>query len=192
MLPGLLGAAGSQRGSGSDVRQNGLGALPGAAESLTACRRIGLMRQHLSGALVFRSSTKSLQKHVEQFRQLYFNSAKLYEGTCEKQIGPGCVRMRVKRSSPLSLPSHTLGQARFSGDTQSFISSSLKYQSISARPDDETGLRRKVTWLRMQRIIVCFIPRRASITSSGFLGTGSPDTDLTQPTFRVMGFMCMW
>lgn len=98
MLPGLLEAAGSQRGSGSDMRENALGALWEAAESLTACRRIGLMGQHLSGALVFRSSTKSLRKHVEHFRQLYFNSTKLYEGTCEKQIGPGCVRMRVKWS----------------------------------------------------------------------------------------------
>lgn len=102
MLPGLLAAAGSQRGSGSNVRENGLGAMPGAAESLlTACGGIGLMGQYLSGALVFRSSTKSLQKHVEQFRELYFNSAKLYEGTCEAQARPGCVRMRIKWSPSL-------------------------------------------------------------------------------------------
>lgn len=101
VLPGLLAAAGSQRGSGSNVRENGLGAMLGAAESLTACRGIGLMGQYLSGALVFRSSTKSLQKHVEQFRQLYFNSAKLYEGTYEAQARPGCVRMRIKWSPSL-------------------------------------------------------------------------------------------
>lgn len=51
-------------------------------------------------SLVFRSLTKSPKKHVKRFGQVYFNSAKLYEGNPEEQVGPGCVRMRLKQSLP--------------------------------------------------------------------------------------------
>lgn len=53
MLPRLSESAGSQRGSGSDLGGSGLGAMLGAAgslSSLTACRGVGLMGQNLYGA----------------------------------------------------------------------------------------------------------------------------------------------
>lgn len=49
-------------------------------------------------SLVFRSSTKSLKEHVKRFREVYFNSAKLYEGPPEEPVRSQCAKVRLKLS----------------------------------------------------------------------------------------------
>lgn len=103
--------------------------------------------------------------------------------------------MRIKGSlslKSLQFKAH-LGTSRCSGGTQSFMVSSLKSQSNSVTTDHETEVQRQEEpWLRMRWIIVCVVPRVASITSSGFSGTGSPESGLIQPAFRVSGFICVY
>lgn len=84
--------------------------------------------------------------------------------------------MRVKESPSskrLQFKSY-LWTGRCSGGIWSLTWSSLKHGSGSTRTQDETeAQRREVTWPRMQWSTACLVPRVASITSSGFLGTKS-------------------
>lgn len=156
MLPGLSEAAGSQKRSGSDLRGEWTWYHAGGSRIITFTNCLQGNRGNGPEpfwSLVFRSMAKSPKEHVMWFRQVDFNSAKLYEGTPEKQVGPGHVKMRIKQSPP----SRSLQFKSYLGTGQVQRGYSGLHLNLSsfARTNEETqAQKRKVTWWSMQWIIV--------------------------------------
>lgn len=136
---------------------------------------------------MFRSSTKSSKEHAKRFRQVYFNSAKLYDGTPEEQVGPDVEGWGLKGThrQGVDSSSHTLGQPGAAGV--------LELPPQLTERSEQLCQTRWWDWGSEKGRTLAEDAVNESLCSFNHIfrvfGPGCPNTEEIQPALRVTGFI---